>query len=215
MHKQHIFQHIPPIILVTVALIAGIYFLMAYDPDMERLLTQMLALSSDVQPLQEPYLLITYGLLHADLAHMALNMLWLLIFGTPIARYFSSAAFLSIFLAGLIAGGIAHFFVIQDTHSVLVGASAGVTALCGAALRFMLKTEFDFREIPLLLRFFDTRYLVIFAVFVIIDLINAFIQTTLYNNNIAWYAHIAGLFVGAMMMSISLINRRALLRDSR
>ena len=117
-----------------------------------------------------------------------------------------------IFLGGIIIGGLSHIALADEQNTALIGASAGVTALCGAALRFIMKTEFDFREQPTLLHLYDSRFLVIIALFSLVDIGQALIQNHISNAHIAWYAHLAGMFYGAIIMSIPSMNKNALFR---
>ena len=51
---------------------------------------------------------VTYALLHADWMHLLFNSVWLLAFGTPLARRFGAARFLAFCAVTAAAGALAH-----------------------------------------------------------------------------------------------------------
>src|SRR4030081_3290502 len=51
---------------------------------------------------------VTYSLLHANLSHIGFNVLWLLPFGSALARRFGAIRFFSFMAARAVAGGLAH-----------------------------------------------------------------------------------------------------------
>jgi membrane associated rhomboid family serine protease len=85
---------------------------------------------------------ITHAFLHAGWEHLIINVAWLAIFATPVARRYGTAATLAIFLVGAVAGAAAFaatslYKLDLSAPLVLVGASGGVAALTGAAVRFI------------------------------------------------------------------------------
>jgi membrane associated rhomboid family serine protease len=81
--------------------------------------------------------LFTHALLHATGPHLLFNLLWLFVFGTPVARRFDSPVRFFLFFALSSAAGGAFFslFHIGDA-TLLVGASGGITGLLGGLVRF-------------------------------------------------------------------------------
>src|SRR5204862_5875046 len=51
---------------------------------------------------------LTYGFLHVDISHLAFNLLWLLPFGSAVARRFGVVRFFLFLSVSVIAGAIAH-----------------------------------------------------------------------------------------------------------
>jgi membrane associated rhomboid family serine protease len=82
---------------------------------------------------------ITHAFLHAGWEHVILNTVWLAVFATPVARRYGGVKMLALFLAGAIVGAIAFAATTLPQVQVLVGASGGVAALTGAAIRFMFQ----------------------------------------------------------------------------
>ncbi len=81
--------------------------------------------------------LATYMLLHANWMHILFNCLWLLIFGTPVARYMGSARFLVLCLVSGVTGGLASLALHWDQNIIIIGASGAVSGLLGAAIPIM------------------------------------------------------------------------------
>ncbi|MCD7059910.1 rhomboid family intramembrane serine protease [Pelagibacterium xiamenense] len=84
----------------------------------------------------------THAFLHVDVMHLIVNSAWLAVFGTPVARRYGSGATLAVFLLGALAGALLnalHQLIDVNQFVVLIGASGGVSALTGAALRFIFQ----------------------------------------------------------------------------
>ena len=209
--RQSIFQPVSPIILMIIAFIIFISVMGIAFPFMFKVFKFYGALYPDSFVLSESYRLVTYGFLHKDYAHLGMNMLWLLIFASPIQRFFGTRSFLIIFISGLIVGG-GIFFTYDNHQSVILGASAGVSACAGASLRFMLKPAMDFYGRPQIYKLTDGRFLLPSILFFITDIINAFFMSHA-GQNIAWQSHIIGYITGAFLMELNAINHRAIKRN--
>ena len=79
---------------------------------------------------------LTHALLHGDWTHFGLNAVWLLAFGTPVARRIGTVRFLVFTIAGALAGAAAFFVVNPELMEPVIGASGMVSALMGGACRF-------------------------------------------------------------------------------
>lgn len=82
---------------------------------------------------------VTHTLLHASWDHLLLNMAWLAIFGTPVARRYGPRNFLVIFFVGGVVGALAFAVTTLPQVHVLVGASGGIAGLTGVAMRFIFQ----------------------------------------------------------------------------
>ena len=80
---------------------------------------------------------VTYGLLHADMMHLFFNSLWLLVFGSVVARRLGALKFL--LLAGLstIMGAVATLLTHWGEVAIVIGASGAVSGLMAAAIPLM------------------------------------------------------------------------------
>ncbi len=82
---------------------------------------------------------VTHAFLHGSWTHLIMNVIWLAIFGTPVAYRYGTSGFFIAFLAGAIGGAIFYGALQLDSFSVLIGASGGVAGLTGAAMRFVFE----------------------------------------------------------------------------
>ena len=78
----------------------------------------------------------TYALIHSDLTHLGFNAVWLLAFGTPVARRFGATRFIVFVMVTVAAGALVHLIVHPGARVVMVGASAAISGMMGAATRF-------------------------------------------------------------------------------
>ncbi len=165
----------------------------------------------------EPWTVVTYGLLHADWAHLGLNAVWLLAFGAPVARRLGLARFLVFLLATTVAGAAAHYAThIVDLQPV-IGASAAVSGCMGAALRFMFQPQVPvsaiiglpeqarqeaFRRplVPLLTLARDRRAASFFVAWFVTNLLFGIgsVSLGLTEGAVAWQAHIGGFLLGLL-----------------
>jgi len=79
---------------------------------------------------------VTYSLLHANLAHIGFNVLWLLPFGSALARRFGSLRFFLFMAVTAAAGALAHLVTHEHAIAPMIGASASVSGTMAAAMRF-------------------------------------------------------------------------------
>ena len=88
----------------------------------------------------QPWAILTYMFLHADLLHVLFNMLWLFWFGDLFLRFFSAKHLRGLYLLGGICGGLLYmlaynvfpYFRPMADYSFLLGASASVLAIVAA-----------------------------------------------------------------------------------
>lgn len=97
--------------------------------------TRWFLLSADAsQLLTHPWQLLTYGFFHLRLMHWLLNMVLLYFTGVIFMNLLSPKRFLSLYMAGIVVGGLAFVFVgamfpeAWGRGGLLVGASAGIMA---------------------------------------------------------------------------------------
>ena len=90
-----------------------------------------------------PLCLLSYPFIHADIAHLLLNMCYLLVFGAGIEAAVGSARFLTIYFAGGAFGALLqaevarHLPLLFSPGTAIVGASAACSALMGVyAVRY-------------------------------------------------------------------------------
>lgn len=139
---------------------------------------------------------VTYMFLHAGWTHVFVNCIWLLPFGSLIARRYGSLSFIALFLICGIAGAAAHLLTNWESLAPVIGASAAVSGLMGAAFRIML-AEPQQRLAPLL----SGKVLLWSGVWI---LLNVAAGLTGFGAGpgvrlVAWEAHIGGYFAGLLL----------------
>ncbi|WP_161957407.1 rhomboid family intramembrane serine protease [Aestuariivirga litoralis] len=206
--------NVPAIVAVVIGLLAAIFvglWLGGQDWEVWSLAVFALIPSRFTDPglpmLQgsQYWSLATYMLLHGSWMHLAFNCIWLLIFGTPVARYLGNGKFLAICLVSGVAGGLASLFLHWGQEIVVVGASGAVMGLMAAAIPLMYGERLPRggwrpASLPELLR--NRRALVFTGVVLAITLFSGGTGWTgnsfLADSGIAWEAHIGGFFGGLL-----------------
>jgi membrane associated rhomboid family serine protease len=160
---------------------------------------------------------VTYSLLHANLSHIGFNVLWLLPFGSALARRFGAFRFFVFMAVTAAAGALAHLLTHEHGIAPMIGASASVSGTMAAAIRFaFVKGSFlsfsrggadEAAKVPALslghaLR--DTRVLGFLGVWFGVNIIFGVgsIAIGLDGGSVAWQAHIGGFLAGLMLFSL-------------
>ena len=166
----------------------------------------------------KPWTLLTYAFLHGSWTHVALNTIWLVAFGPPIARRFGSLKFLLFMAVTAIFSALAHWASAPMDFSPLIGASGADSGLMGAATRFMFQPgaplgafgSIDRPEIESIpaasLRgvFVEPRALIFLGVWLATNFIfGAGAQMLgLSDMPVAWVAHLGGFFAGLVLFPL-------------
>lgn len=139
---------------------------------------------------------VSYIFIHADWTHVAVNTIWLLPFGSVVARRYGTVLFLLFFLLCGIAGAAFHLVLNWGSTSPVIGASAAVSGLMGAAFRMMPEGPYA----PLHPLF--SRIVIVWSVVWIA--LNVVVGVTGFGtgpgvHTVAWEAHIGGYFAGLLL----------------
>jgi membrane associated rhomboid family serine protease len=158
----------------------------------------------------------TYALLHADLMHIGFNSVWLLAFASPVARRFGTWRFLLFFAATVAAGALMYLLAHAGELAPMIGASAGISGMMGAAARFAFEPggSLDFRHrdrsdadrvpaAPLSVALRNPRVLTFLAVWFGLNLLFGLGSLSLVaaNQSVAWEAHVGGFLAGLLLFS--------------
>ena len=167
--------------------------------------------------------LLTYALLHGSWSHVGFNCLWLVAFGSAVARRFSTTSFLLLLCLSAIAGAMVQWLSNYASFELVIGASASVSGAMGAAVRFVFRPSgeprqiFDRRSLNEAYRLpglslsetFANRTALIFIVFwFAADLLFGLFPSLsgMGDAPVAWQAHIGGFLVG--LLAFPLFDRR-------
>jgi membrane associated rhomboid family serine protease len=148
---------------------------------------------------------VTCSLLHASLAHLAVNMIWLAAFGAPLAERIGAARFAGFWVFTALCATAMHFVTHIGDTAPMVGASGVVSGAMGAAARFGFATKGEggpraFAGAPLSFDAVMRSRSVITFVFVwaLINFVTGAGMTSIdgSSGSIAWQAHIGGFLAG-------------------
>jgi membrane associated rhomboid family serine protease len=160
---------------------------------------------------------VTYSLLHANLSHIGFNVLWLLPFGSALARRFGAMRFFLFMAMTAAAGALAHFVTHEHAVAPMIGASASVSGTMAAAIRFAFvrgsflsfsRSDPDAAaKVPalsLMRALRDGRVLGFLAVWFGVNIIFGIgsIAIGVEGGTVAWQAHIGGFLAGLMLFSL-------------
>jgi membrane associated rhomboid family serine protease len=170
---------------------------------------------------------VTYAFFHVNLTHLVFNLIWLVAFGTPVARRFGAWRFLAFYAFTAATGALAHLVSHIGENAPTIGASAAVLGMMAAAMRFVFQRggplgllrlgEAETYRVPAkplvaLLR--DPRVLLFGLVWFGF---NALLGLPLFampgfEQGVAWQAHIGG-FVGGLLAFAAFDPVRAVPED--
>lgn len=160
---------------------------------------------------------VTYALLHGDLTHLAINVIWLLPFGTAVARRFGSARFLALFAASAAAGAGVHLLTHPGELLPMIGSSAAVSGFMAAAIRFVFQAGgplgvfrsaeapiYHVPAVPLREALRDPRILAFLVVWFGLNALFGVGSVGILgvDQPVAWQAHIGGFLAGLLLFPL-------------
>jgi membrane associated rhomboid family serine protease len=155
----------------------------------------------------------TYALIHGSWAHLGLNGVWLLAFGTPIARRFGLVRYLAFFALTAAAGAAGHLATYTYADVPVIGASASISGFMAGAIRFVFQRSgplgsigrndpqaYRVPALPLSAVLRDARVLAFLAVWFGLNILFGVGSLSLDGSEqqIAWQAHIGGFLAGLL-----------------
>src|SRR5947209_4120940 len=155
----------------------------------------------------------TYAVIHGNWMHLGLNGIWLLAFGTPIARRFGPTRYLAFFAVTAAAGATAHLATYTNAYIPVIGASASISGFMAAAIRFVFQRSgplgsigrndpqaYRVPALPLTAVLRDPRVLAFLAVWFGLNILFGVGSLSLDGGEeqIAWQAHIGGFLAGLL-----------------
>jgi membrane associated rhomboid family serine protease len=160
---------------------------------------------------------VTYALLHGDVVHLVVNLVWFLAFGSAVAWRFGSVRFVAFLAVTAAAGAGAHLATHFGEFVPLVGASAAISGAMAAALRFAFEAggplgyfrdgsrqAFFVPAAPLSQALRNPQVLVFLGVWFAINLLFGLgtLPDVLGSGTIAWQAHIGGFLAGLLLFPL-------------
>jgi membrane associated rhomboid family serine protease len=159
---------------------------------------------------------VTYALIHADFMHLGFNSIWLLAFGTPVARRFGAWRFLAFLAVTAAAGAAAHLATHGGQTLPMVGASASISGAMAASMRFAFQrggpvwtrgsdpAVYRMPALPLTETLRDRRILIFLVVWFGLNFLFGLgsLSLTGSDQSVAWQAHIGGFLAGLLLFGL-------------
>jgi membrane associated rhomboid family serine protease len=141
----------------------------------------------------------TNPLLHADIWHLAGNMIFLWLAGTVIECFWERFPYALLYLLASVAGTASHHLAAPTSSATLVGASGAIAGLLGAFVVGHPRTRIEFLYAAWLFRPFAGTFSV--RAWIILPLWFAAqiaLAVTTSGPGVAYYAHVGGFVVGVV-----------------
>lgn len=155
---------------------------------------------------------ITYMFLHGNLMHLAVNTIWLVAFGSAVARRIGDLHFLTFSALCGIGGILTHLAFHWGEFTPVLGASAAISGQMAGAMRLYFGAvknqqindmRYNPQRVPLLSVtevFTEPKFLLFLVIW---TLLNALFGLGVVNisgaGDIAWEAHIGGFLTGLLI----------------
>jgi membrane associated rhomboid family serine protease len=157
---------------------------------------------------------VTYMIVHSGWLHLGVNVLWMLAFGSAVARRMSGRDFLLFSILCGIAGALTHLALHFGDLTPVIGASAAISGQMAGALRLIFKPQrlpgepaLDYASTPAmsLKETFSDKRMLGFLVFWVA--LNAYfglsaVRIAGEDGSIAWEAHIGGFLCGLLIFGV-------------
>jgi membrane associated rhomboid family serine protease len=146
----------------------------------------------------------TYAFLHGSIAHLAINMIWLAAFGSPLANRLGTPRFLAFWVVTSVCAVALHYVLHRLDQSPLIGASGAISGMMGAAARFGFridrshgKAAFAGTPLPVTVCLRSRTVVTFLAIWMLINLLTGLVSFAPgIDDRIAWEAHIGGFLAG-------------------
>lgn len=225
--------NLPGVILALCALMLAIHLLRVYvlsaDTDMTmlelfafwpvRYLPEVFATGQVAGGLPaDIWTFVTYAFLHGGWAHLVLNLMWMVAFGSAVAWRFGPVRFLVLSAACTAAGAALHLLTHYGQPVPIIGASAAVSGQMAAATRFVFelgaplgavrlqdRSAFFIPAPPLLQSLRNPQVMGMILVWFGINFLFAVIPGLIGGQDgvsIAWEAHIGGFLAGLILFPL-------------
>jgi len=153
---------------------------------------------------------VTYMFVHGDATHLIVNSIWMLAFGSAVAKRVGDMRFVLFSILCGIAGVLVHLVLHFGELVPVVGASAAISGQMAAAIRFMFGASRqivpnvgNLASVPLASigqTLTDLRFLAFLGIWILLNLLFGLggVQLNGSDAGIAWEAHIGGFVCGLL-----------------
>ena len=163
---------------------------------------------------------VTYMFVHGDATHLTINMVWMLAFGSAVAKRIGDLRFILFSILCGIAGVLVHLALHFGEFVPVIGASAAISGQMAGAIRFMfgvsqhgVPMSRDIRHAPLAgigQTLTNPRFLMFLGVWIALNLLFGLggMQLDGSGAQIAWEAHLGGFVFGLFIFGLFDIKTR-------
>ena len=222
--------NVPGVVLALVVAILGLYAVFInLDPDEQTRVIVLFALFparfTDVPghpdlvfpggTAADIWTLFSYNFLHGSWSHAIFNSIWLLAFGSPVARRIGIVRFLIFFFFCGLVGALAQIYANAGMLTPVIGASASISGLMGGAARFVFLDGGPLGALgggtngpgapraraSIFQSLADRRVLIFVGVWIGLNFVFGPTGLTVTGEqvNIAWQAHLGGFLAGLLL----------------
>ncbi|MDX8440069.1 rhomboid family intramembrane serine protease [Mesorhizobium australafricanum] len=204
--------NLPPVVLAVIAICAIVYLLQQYVLNETQQMTLLYdgafipvlytgQYGFDWFLFTRPF---TYAFMHGGVAHIAINMIWLAAFGSPLANRLGALRF-AMFYAVTGLASVVLFWALHPYGEVpLVGASGAISGMMGAAARYGFHVDrssgtaaFAGEPLPIAAVLRSRGVMTFLGVWMLINLATGLLGFAPgIDGQIAWEAHIGGFVAG-------------------
>jgi len=146
---------------------------------------------------------ITSTFIHGGWIHVIGNMLFLWVFGDNVEDRLGHLKYLAFYLLAGIAGGLVHLLTNPFSTIPVVGASGAVAGVLGAYVIVFPRSRI-LTLVPIIIIFtlIEIPAVVFIALWFIIQLFNGVASLGGAANPVAWWAHVGGFIMGALLIKM-------------
>ncbi|TIQ30606.1 MAG: rhomboid family intramembrane serine protease [Mesorhizobium sp.] len=204
--------NLPPVVLAVIAICAIVFLLQQYVLNETQQMTLLYdgafipvlytgQYGFDWFLFTRPF---TYAFMHGGFAHIAINMVWLAAFGSPLANRLGTLRF-AVFYAVTGLASVALFWAMHPYGEMpLVGASGAISGMMGAAARYGFRIDrssgraaFAGDPLPIAIVLRLRGVMTFLGVWTVINLATGLLGFAPgIDGQIAWEAHIGGFVAG-------------------
>ena len=181
-----------------------VFFQVLTDPEGYKMLIQDYGLvPAQIMKGEKIYTLVSSMFLHADIIHIGLNMLFLLVSGDGVERELGNFRFLGLYLAFGVIAGLFHCYLNSSSTIPTIGASGAIFGVLAA-----YAILFPFRWLLKLFGFIPIPMPAIIFVFITILTETAYVSSGVVEN-IAHTAHVGGFLAGVFLTLLFIPKRQS------
>lgn len=176
----------------------GVYFYLAQNPVMDNSAIQRYAvIPADISAGRHLGTLLSSLFLHANLLHVAGNMLFLWIFGNNVEDKLGEIKYLVLYFVSGIAGSLLQVYITPTSTIPLLGASGAISGVLAAYVLYFPRARVLTYIIPI---FFVTLSAYLFiGYWIALQALDAYLSLGVSGGGVAFFAHLGGFSSGLVL----------------